>query len=204
MADKEKEHAQEHAPEVGEKKKSGNLLLIIIIIVLFLIIIIGGIIAFMMMSNHDAAGEAAAGAHTEASAHGDEAKADGEHADAAHGDEEEHADEGGGHGDEASTEVGIMYPLDLFTVNLLSESGRRYLKAEMNLEIEGEELAHELDTKKPVLRDIIIKILSSKSLEEVSTEKGKETLKAQIVAETNKRVKDGKIKNVYFVDFVVQ
>lgn len=97
-----------------------------------------------------------------------------------------------------------MYPLDLFTVNLLSESGRRYLKVELNLEIEGEELAHELDTKKPLLRDIIISILSSKSLEEISTVKGKDTLKEQIVSEINTRIKDGKIKNVYFVDFVVQ
>ena len=97
-----------------------------------------------------------------------------------------------------------MYPLDGFTVNLLSESGRRYLKVEMNLEIEGEELSAELDTKKPVLRDIIIRILSSKSLEEISTIKGKEKLKEQIVNELNMHLKDGKVKNIYFTDFVVQ
>jgi len=97
-----------------------------------------------------------------------------------------------------------MYPLDIFTVNLLSESGRRYLKVEMNLEIEGEELSPELEQKKPVFRDIIIRILSSKSLEEISTIKGKEKLKEQIVSELNTRLKDGKVKNVYFTDFVVQ
>lgn len=192
MAEKEKEHHEEGAPEGGEKKKSGNMLLIIIIAVLFLIIIIGGIIAFMMMGSHEE--ESAAATHKEASAKGEGKAAEGE-APAAEG--------GGGHGS-PSTEVGIMFPLDLFTVNLLSESGRRYLKVEMNLELEGEELALELETKKPVLRDIIIRILSSKSLEEISTVKGKETLKEQIVSELNTRVKDGKIKNVYFVDFVVQ
>lgn len=97
-----------------------------------------------------------------------------------------------------------MYPLDIFTVNLLSESGRRYLKVEMNLELEGEELSPELEQKKPVFRDIIIRILSSKSLEEISTSKGKEKLKEQIVSELNTRLKDGKVKNVYFTDFVVQ
>lgn len=196
MAEKDKGHQEEDLPEGGEKKKSGNLLLIIIIAVLFLIIIIGGIIAFMMMGSHE---EEAGAAKTtkEASAHGDEKATE---AAAAEG---EHADSGDSHG-ESSTEVGIMFPLDLFTVNLLSESGRRYLKVEMNLELEGEELAIELEKKKPVLRDIIIRILSSKSLEEISTAKGKESLKEQIVSELNKRVKDGKIKNVYFVDFVVQ
>jgi len=197
MAEKEKEHHEEGAPEGGEKKKSGNLLLIIIIAVLFLIIIIGGIITFMMMGSHEE--DSGTATHKEAAAHGDEKAAEGEAAST----EGEHAAAGDGHGT-SSTEVGIMFPLDLFTVNLLSESGRRYLKVEMNLELEGEELALELETKKPVLRDIIIRILSSKSLEEISTAKGKDTLKEQIVSELNTRVKDGKIKNVYFVDFVVQ
>lgn len=192
MADKEKEH-EEQATEGGEKKKS-NLLLIIIIVVLVLVLVIGGVVAALMMGNHDAEAEAGHGAKTEVAAdgHGGEEKAAAEH-----GDEE-------AHGSTESTEVGLMYPLDIFTVNLLSESGRRYLKVEMNLEIEGEELSPELEQKKPVFRDIIIRILSSKSLEEISTIKGKEKLKEQIVSELNTRLKDGKVKNVYFTDFVVQ
>lgn len=183
MAEKE----EEQTAEGGEKKKS-NLLLIIIIIVLVLVLAIGGAIAFLMMGNDDAAGEAAHGAKKEAAAapHADEAKSE------------------AGPSDSSLTEVGLMYPLDVFTVNLLSESGRRYLKVEINLEIEGEELSPELDTKKPIFRDIIIRILSSKSLEEISTIKGKEKLKEQIVDEINMRLKDGKVKNVYFTDFVVQ
>lgn len=195
MADKEHEH-EETAPEGGEKKKS-NLLLIIIIVVLVLILVIGGVVAALVMGNHDAEGDAAHGAKTEVAADGHEAPA----ADEGHG-EEQSSD--AAHGGGASTEVGLMYPLDIFTVNLLSESGRRYLKVEMNLEIEGEELSPELDQKKPVFRDIIIRILSSKSLEEISTIKGKEKLKEQIVSELNTRLKDGKVKNVYFTDFVVQ
>ena len=188
MAEKEKE---EHETEEGAKKKSGNMLLIIIIAVLVLILIIGGVVAALMMSNNDAA--AAHGAKTEVAA-------------AAH---EEEGEEKGGAGSSHSgggemTEVGLMFPLDTFTVNLLSESGRRYLKVEMNLEMEGEELSPELETKKPVFRDIIIRILSSKSLEEISTIKGKEKLKEQIVSDLNLRLKDGKVKNVYFTDFVVQ
>jgi flagellar protein FliL len=193
MADKEKE---EHEVEEDGKKKSGNMLLIIIIAVLVLILVIGGVVAALMMGNHDAEAEAGKGAKTEvaADAHGDEAKA-----------EEGHGNVAASHSSgEAVTEVGLMYPLDGFTVNLLSESGRRYLKCEINLEMEGEELSPELDTKKPVFRDIIIRILSSKSLEEISTIKGKEKLKEQIVNDLNMRLKDGKVKNVYFTDFVVQ
>ncbi|MFA5215618.1 flagellar basal body-associated protein FliL [Sulfuricurvum sp.] len=192
MAEKEKEHHDEATPEGGEKKKSGNMLLIIIIVVLVLVLVIGGVVAALMMGNHDAEAEAGNGAKKEASAGGAEKAAKG---DSSGG--EAHASEGG-------TEVGLMFPLEPFTVNLLSESGRRYLKVEMNLEMEGEELSPELEEKKPIFRDIIIRQLSSKSLEEISTLKGKESLKEGIVNELNTRLKDGKVKNVYFTDFVVQ
>lgn len=179
MAEEKKE---ETGTEESGKKKS-NVLLFVIIGVLLLILIIGGVVAFLLMGNEDAAAAKSAPAAKEASAGGSSESTP---------------------SDASLTEVGLMYPLDGFTVNLLSESGRRYLKVEMNLEIEGEELSAELDTKKPVLRDIIIRILSSKSLEEISTIKGKEKLKEQIVNELNMHLKDGKVKNVYFTDFVVQ
>jgi flagellar FliL protein len=107
-------------------------------------------------------------------------------------------------GASALAEIGPMFPLDTFTVNLLSESGRRYLKVEMNLELSGEELGLELDNKTAVIRDIIIRLLSSKSLEEISTAKGKEKLKEQIVDQLNMRLRDGRVNNVYFTEFVVQ
>ncbi len=198
MADKEKEHKEE-VVEGGEKKKSGNMLLIIIIVVLVLILVIGGVVVAMMSGSSEEHVEG--GTKKEAAAHGEskEAPAEGEHAA-----EGEAAAEGDGHGEEAGTEAGLMFPLETFTVNLLSESGRRYLKVEMTLEMEGEELSPELEEKKPIFRDIIIRQLSSKSLEEISTLQGKEKLKEGIVAELNKRLKDGKVKNVYFTDFVVQ
>lgn len=193
MAEKEETENEEG------KKKSGNMLLIIIIAVLLLILIIGGVVGFLMMSNHDAEAEAGHGAKTEVAAEGH--APEGEKAAEGHAAEGEGAH---GEGEAVTTEVGIMFPLDTFTVNLLSESGRRYLKCQLNLEMEGKELSPELEEKKPVFRDIIIRVLSSKSLEEISTVKGKEKLKEQIVTELNMRLKDGKVKNVYFTDFVVQ
>ena len=181
MAEEKKE---ETTQEEGGKKSS-KLLMIIIIVVLILLLAIGGVVAFLLMGNDEAAASGSAPAATEAPAVSGNAPVS-------------------GNLDAPTTEVGLMYPLDTFTVNLLSESGRRYLKVELNLEIDGEELTAELDTKKPLLRDIIIRILSSKSLEEISTIKGKEKLKEQIVNDINMRLKDGKVKNIYFTDFVVQ
>ena len=136
MADKEKE-PKEEAVEAGEKKKSGNMLLIIIIVVLVLILVIGGVVVAMMSGNSEA--EVADGTKKEASAHGDGKEEVAKEAPAAEA-EGEHAAEGG-------TEIGLMFPLETFTVNLLSESGKRYLKVDMTLEMEGEELSPELEEK---------------------------------------------------------
>ena len=102
------------------------------------------------------------------------------------------------------TNIGPMYPLDQFIVNLFSEDGSRYLKTTINLEMSIPELATELDAKKPLIRDIIIKALSAKSYEEISTIAGKENLKDEIVTNVNTVLKDGKINNVFFTDFVIQ
>lgn len=104
----------------------------------------------------------------------------------------------------SSSSLGLMYPLDLFTINLLSESGRRYLKVEMTLELEDEALAMEIDANKVLFRDVIIRIVSGKSLEEISTVEGKMKLKEEIVSEINSHVKSGKVKEVYFIKYDVQ
>ncbi len=102
------------------------------------------------------------------------------------------------------SQIGVLFPLDTFTVNLKSDSGRRYLKATLSLELEGKELAMELNDKNAVIRDRIIRILSSKTVEEISSPKGKLKVTSQIMDTLNMMVVDGKINGVYFTEFVVQ
>ena len=103
-------------------------------------------------------------------------------------------------------DIGILYPLDTFTVNLKSDAGRRYLKVTMSLELEGEELSLELDAKSPVLRDRIIRVLTSKTLEEISSKKGKQKVSQQIMDTLNAMISDGDIRGIYFTftEFVIQ
>jgi flagellar protein FliL len=187
MAEEETTDATEEAPK---EKKSGSLVLIIVIVVLILVILIGAVIVILMMGGDD---EEAIQANTPAPQER-----------SINNNKERMMTSGSGRTSGSFSEIGPMFPLDNFTVNLLSESGRRYLKVQMNLELSGEELGVELDTRKAVIRDIIIRLLSSKSLEEISTSKGKEKLKDQIVDQLNMRLRDGHINNVYFTEFVVQ
>lgn len=100
--------------------------------------------------------------------------------------------------------VGSVYQLDQFIVNLLAQGGRRYLKTTISLEMTNPELQNEIVTKLPAVRDTIIDVLSSKSLEEVSTTRGREKIKEEIAQRLNEFLVDGKIRNIFFVDYAIQ
>ena len=101
-------------------------------------------------------------------------------------------------------EIGPMYPMDKFIVNLYTEGSDRYIKTAINFELSGEELSAELDMKQPLIRDIVIKTLSAKTYEEISTIRGKENLKDDIVMQVNQVLSDGQVNNIFFTDFVIQ
>ena len=183
----EEEQTEEEQPK--EKKSSSNMLMIIIIVVLVLIIIIGAVVAVLLMSGDDEAIDASTPQAKERSVTPRKTK---------------HIENTSIDEDRPLSEIGILYPLDTFTVNLKSDAGRRYLKATLSLELSGEELSTELDAKKAVLRDRIIRILSSKTLEEISSRKGKKKVSEQIVNALNAMITDGEIKNIYFTEFVIQ
>jgi flagellar FliL protein len=74
----------------------------------------------------------------------------------------------------------------------------------ISLELSTEEMLPEMDKKQPILRDILISVLSSKQIEEISTANGKSRLKEELMAAANKRLNDGEITNIFFADFVIQ
>lgn len=106
---------------------------------------------------------------------------------------------------ESLTQMGAMYPLDTFTVNVLSEDGNEhYLKVDMSLEMAEQDISPELEEKKDELRDIIIGIISSKSMEEVSLPDEKDKMKKEIIEQINLHLAQTKVKNVFFTNFVEQ
>lgn len=51
---------------------------------------------------------------------------------------------------------------------------------------------------------VIIRILTSKTLEEISSKKGKQKVSDQIMDTLNAMISDGQIKGIYFTEFVIQ
>ena len=93
-------------------------------------------------------------------------------------------------------------PLETFLVNLAGSRGRKLLKVNMELEVDKNEVATEIDRRKPQVRDIIIILLSSKTYGQISTPEGKEYLKEELRDTVNSFLTKGKIKRVMFTEFI--
>lgn len=98
--------------------------------------------------------------------------------------------------------VGRTIPLETFLVNLSGSRGRKLLKVNMELEVEGEQVQGEIEKRKPQVRDIIIILLSSKTYGQISSTEGKEFLKEEIRDTVNSFLTKGKIKRVMFTEFI--
>lgn len=105
--------------------------------------------------------------------------------------------------EEAAT-LGLVTPFEPFIVNLQGEAGKRYLKVTMQVELSSAEVSEEVTNKMPQIKDSIITVLSSKATRDLLTIEGKFKLKEEILLRINKLLKRGVVKNVYFVEFVIQ
>ncbi|MBI5827935.1 MAG: flagellar basal body-associated FliL family protein [Deltaproteobacteria bacterium] len=95
-----------------------------------------------------------------------------------------------------------LIALDPFIVNLQDNSGTRYLKLTLSLEVEGSH--DEINAQTVRIRDSLIVLLSSKSYSDIGTVEGKYQMRDEIVARVNQFLTKSKIKSVYFSDMVIQ
>ena len=111
----------------------------------------------------------------------------------------EHADKQG-----TANNKTVIVALDPFVLNL-SEHGR-YLKITIQFEITDKNIEETVKEKTPQLRDTIITLVSSKSLNSISSPEGKFQLKDEILFRANQVMGMEKeaFKNLYFTEFVMQ
>jgi flagellar FliL protein len=103
-----------------------------------------------------------------------------------------------------SQEMGPVYNMETFLVNLNEPQGKRYLKAKVTLELDSEKVQVEIERRLPQIRDAILTLLSSKAYGDINDLTGKYQLRAELISMINSYLKTGKIGNVYFTDFIVQ
>ncbi len=188
MAEEEEGKKKDDAPAakgglLGNKK--------VLIIIVAAVVVIGGAAAFFLLK----------GGGEEPVDDGHEVKTE-KHA------PEKKKKESGGHGGGDSAEAAgdgpAVYGLKTFIVNLQDQSGGRYLKLTLNLELTSPESSGDLKVNDPKIRDSIIILLSSKSYSDIGTVEGKYKLRDEIVNRINQFLPDNSVKTAYFTEFVIQ
>lgn len=108
--------------------------------------------------------------------------------------------------DENSPEavVSVLH-LDSFVVNLAGDDGTGYLRVGIDLGL-GIELKENSPRTQYVgrLRDTILTVLSTRTVEELLTPEGKSKLRSDILSAIQQRVPEIHCHEVYFTEFLVQ
>ena len=105
---------------------------------------------------------------------------------------------------EEELELGLMFSMDPFVVNLAGSEGKRFLKATISLELSAPEVNLELNENVQKITDSILVLLSSKAFEDVYSVQGKFKLKDEITTRVNRFLVVGHVKDAYFTEFIIQ
>lgn len=175
--------SKDAAPPEGEApKKKGKLM--IIIAALVVVLAGGGAAAFFMMSKPDAAKKAKHAGEEDVAA-----------ADAEEEEEEDSHDE----------TPPVYEKLDQFTVNLVDDF---YLQTDIQLQVADVKVQTKIKAHMPEVRDVLIRLLSSKSSEDLAQQEGKDKLAKEIQKAVNDilhiKSKSKGVKKVLFASFITQ
>ena len=98
-----------------------------------------------------------------------------------------------------------MVHLGDFTTNIVKDGkSTKFLKTKVSVRTEHEDVSEEIKKRNVVIRDSVIKALSSKQFAEVATERGKLNLKEEVGETINNHLSEGKVEEVFFTEFIVQ
>ncbi|PAW77665.1 MAG: hypothetical protein B9S32_10325 [Verrucomicrobia bacterium Tous-C9LFEB] len=114
--------------------------------------------------------------------------------------------EEGGHGEAKKEEAPAKakeFVLSEIVVNVAGSRGARYIKASVYFDASPEVL-EELEKQRARIIDLVSTTLAAKTMDELTSPSARGMLREEMTATCNGLLKKGQIKNLYFVDFLIQ
>ncbi len=110
-----------------------------------------------------------------------------------------------GHSNEAAaSEFGkYLYTIDDIIVNPAHTTGEQLLLSSLAFDLGSEENKKEMETKSILVKDLILSILSSKSVGELSNNSYKDTLRAEIKNQVSQYLPDLQVNRIYFSKYIL-
>ncbi len=115
---------------------------------------------------------------------------------------EEPAEHGDGHGSEGGG-ASEFFTIESIVVNPAETGGTRYLSCSVSFEVAKDAMGV-FKEKEVKIKDILITILSSKTVDELADIKMRNDMRKQILAVVNRFVAPAQASAVYLTDFVLQ
>ncbi|MFN8179534.1 MAG: flagellar basal body-associated FliL family protein [bacterium] len=101
-------------------------------------------------------------------------------------------------------ELGELLPIDEILVNVAGTKGRRFCRASITLEMQGEELSKKAKGWLPVYRGKVLDLLSAKDMDQLTAPGARDSLKTEILQTLNADATGGKFSDLFFTEFLVQ
>lgn len=111
---------------------------------------------------------------------------------------------GKGHDANKTKELGAVYLVPDILVNPTGTGGTRYLSATLGLEVAEPETVERLRARDVQVRDVLISILSARSVEQLTDFQAREQMRREIKGRLNQLLGGEGLTAVYFVDYVLQ
>ncbi len=105
---------------------------------------------------------------------------------------------------EASILQGPTIALDSFVVNLNEPDSPRYLKATLEFELQNVNAVEEMNHAKPVIRDELLRQLSSLTVRDTLGVEGKDKIQLALTQKVDKLLGGNRVRRLFFNEFVVQ
>lgn len=220
MAKKEKKEEAETDSGEGKQTIKGllkNKKLLLIVGIALVLCIVGGAAGYVFFAKSEHSSEETG---KDDATHG-ESKVEGEHGsqpdDKGHG-EQAAGEEKGAHGETEShgeaaegtdakkEEVNVfdhIFIMPSIEIKLGEPEHEKTFKVDIKLEMDRPELAVEFNDRKEMIQGALRSILASKTIPELESAEAKIRLKMALIAELNRRLETGKVRNIYFTDFLI-
>lgn len=106
--------------------------------------------------------------------------------------------------DAGPREYGQFVKLEGMIINPAGSDGKRFLLVDIGMESSTGAVLSELEQKDIVVRDTILKVLGSRTVEELSSLDTRTTLKTELRDAVNAILQRGTVDYLYFTQFVLQ
>lgn len=101
-------------------------------------------------------------------------------------------------------EFGSIYRLDDIIVNPAQSRGAQFVLVNLAFEVAKEDEVKELEKREVQLRDLIIQLISSRTIDQLDDASDKDSLRVAISNQVKAAIPKLHLKNVYFSNYIIQ